>query len=86
MTATWSSLAEALAGFPNLPGARCKGLSELFEADDPEEIEFAQHICRSCPALADCRTWFDSLRPSQRPRGVVAGRLNKGPQSVRAAA
>ena len=72
----------ALLGLPSLPGARCRGRSELF--DEPAPREPARHaaerhaqarmLCAGCPALAACATWFDSLPARDRPRGVIAGR------------
>ena len=32
-------------------------------------------ICRSCPCLAECRRWLESLDEHERPRGIVAGIL-----------
>jgi hypothetical protein len=68
----------ALAGIPRLPGARCVGKSDLFDATDcPELAEAALNLCRGCPALAGCAAWFDSLPRRQRPTGVVAGRVSR---------
>lgn len=39
-------------------------------------ITTAQRLCRSCPALAACRSWVQSLPPPQRPPGVVAGQVH----------
>ncbi|OFJ52562.1 hypothetical protein FZ046_22515 [Mycolicibacterium grossiae] len=74
----------ALAGAPKLPGARCRGRSHLFDAGESDEdkavvaerYEAALHLCLACPSLEACGEWFVSLRPSQRPKGVIAGRLN----------
>jgi hypothetical protein len=57
---------------PHLPGAACRGRWELF--DDRGRQAEAIQLCQSCPALALCRQWVDSLKPSQRPPGVIAGR------------
>lgn len=83
MTNTWSSLSGALAGIPELHGARCRGQWDLWdETDNPEIIEYTKRQCLSCPALAECAEWFNSLKPSKRPIGTVAGKLvhqhNKG--------
>lgn len=76
MSATWESLAGALAGIPDLSGARCRGQWSIWdETDNPEVIEYAKNQCEACPALAECREWADSLKPSKRPLGVVAGRV-----------
>jgi len=73
-----TSLFEALQSAPNLSGALCKGRWDLFdETTDPELIERATHICASCPAATACAEWLDSLPKSQRPCGVVAGRLHR---------
>ena len=91
MTDTWESMAGALRAVPDLRGAQCVGRWELFDADqdDPEDrawaIERAIEICESCPALSACAAYVDGLKPSQRPPGVVAGRISKEPRSRRAA-
>ena len=77
-------LADVLA--PLLPGAACRDEYELFDATinghrgssgglNLARIQ-ALAVCESCPALHDCRIWYDSLRPDQRPYGVVAGVLS----------
>lgn len=66
----------SLAGAPSLPGARCRGRSELFDgADGPhgEKTRQAASLCRACPSLARCGTWANE-RP-KRVDGVIAGRL-----------
>ncbi len=76
MSDTWSSLSGVLAGIPELHGARCRGQWEVWdETDDPELVEYAKSQCLACPVLAECRSWFESLRPSKRPIGTVAGQL-----------
>lgn len=82
------SLLPILAGIPDLPGARCKGRSGLYERTVGEhrmagrltktELENARRealqVCRNgCPALEPCRAWLDALPLSRRPAGVVAG-------------
>ncbi len=77
-------LLAAVGAAPALPGARCRGRHHLFdEARQGESQEIVQQrhaqalgLCRICPALASCQTWFKSLKPSRRPRGVVAGTIN----------
>lgn len=74
-----------LRGFPNLDGARCIGRWYVFdETDDPDVVEYAVHQCLGCPALTACREWFDGLRPSHRPEGVVAGKLHRNRKQVAA--
>jgi hypothetical protein len=49
-------------------------------ADDPYRdavTERALAVCASCPALGPCEVWLRRLEPSERPRGVVAGRVIK---------
>ncbi|BCO35501.1 hypothetical protein BMW24_022985 [Mycobacterium heckeshornense] len=69
-----------LRGVPLLPGASCVGRHELFDQTDPVAVEYAIHTCRSCPALAACRSWFDALPAGERPVGVVAGTVNPYPR------
>ncbi|BBY67560.1 hypothetical protein [Mycolicibacterium helvum] len=85
----WKSMAALIAGIPDLPGARCKGKADLFEATvgvrpvdgrpSRDELENARsealRLCETCPALDACEAWLDGLRPTRRPRGVVAGRV-----------
>ncbi len=83
----WTHMAELLASIPDLPGSRCKGRADLFEATVAEygkpasraELDTSRaaalRLCADCPALAPCRTWFNGLRPTRRPRGVVAGQI-----------
>ena len=66
---------------PLLEGAACVGHAELFDPMTDNgadrvcaEIE-ALRICDRCPALAACRRWLKSLPDSQKPTGVVAGRV-----------
>lgn len=76
-------LAAILDGVPSLPDAVCPDWPLIFEAcntTDPETRDYsiatALRICRSCPALASCSAWFESLAPQERPSGVIAGRIN----------
>lgn len=70
-------------GAPVLPGARCRGRSRLFDpARKGERSENvaqrhaqAQQLCAGCPSLEPCAAWVESLKPSKRPGGVVAGRV-----------
>lgn len=73
----------AAIGTPALPGARCRGRSHLFDAGrkgERAESVAQRHaqavqLCSGCPSLDRCRTWVDSLKPSRRPTGVVAGQV-----------
>jgi WhiB family transcriptional regulator, redox-sensing transcriptional regulator len=78
------TLLGALSAAPKLPGARCKGRSEWDSWDDPELVEYTLHQCTRCPAIELCENYFLSLRPSQRPVGVIAGRLNRPRKSLSA--
>ena len=80
---TASDLFDALGVIPALPGARCRGRTALFDPrpstdparDDAEATALA--LCSGCPAGDRCRASFDSLPPKRRPRGVVAGLVNR---------
>lgn len=79
-----TALLAAVGAAPALPGARCRGKHHLFdEQGKHEELGTAAErhaqalgLCTHCTALASCQTWFETLKPSRRPQGVVAGRLN----------
>lgn len=84
----WRSMTALLASIPDLPGARCIGKADLFEATIAEyragnrptpDLTAARtaalRLCTACPALDPCRAWTDRLQPTQRPRGVIAGRV-----------
>ncbi len=83
----WQTMRALLAGVPDLPGARCKGSADLFEATVAEhdktatrsEVQqsraVALRICAACPARTACGDWLASLPLSRRPRGVVAGEV-----------
>lgn len=83
----WIHMSELLAALPELPGAACKGHSDLYEGTIAEqdkdagraEVQNARkaalRLCHDCPALSPCRVWLDGLRPMCRPRGVVAGQV-----------
>jgi hypothetical protein len=87
VTATYENLLAALAGAPSLPGAKCRNRSHLFDEDAPGEEHdtvAARHaqaigLCAHCPARDRCTEWVDGLKPSRRPPGVVAARIN-GPR------
>jgi hypothetical protein len=80
----WLSLLTAiLRDSPKLSGAACAGRTlhdppQPFE--DEDDLEYRHHravtICNTCcPVFAQCRAWVESLPPSQRPSGVIAGQL-----------
>ncbi|OBG48325.1 hypothetical protein [Mycolicibacterium fortuitum] len=77
-------LLAALNGAPELPGAACVGMPTAFDpaehGEPATDVEYrhqaALHLCRTCSALASCTEWFDSLKPSKRPVGVIAGQIN----------
>lgn len=79
-------LAALAAALPSLPGARCRGRGELFDATisgvrgaPHEDLEYARNaalrLCHQCPALLACTRWLESLPTDQRPLGVIAGRI-----------
>ena len=78
-----ASLLGAIRAAPVLPGARCRGRPHLFDPVDrgeraetvAERHRQALGLCQQCPALAQCRTWVESLPASRRPSGVVAGQV-----------
>lgn len=78
----------SLLGAPALPGAKCRGRPYLFDephpGEEPGDTDYRQghalRLCRTCPALSSCSEWFDALKPSQRPPGVMAGRVT-GPKA-----
>ena len=83
---TWDELVSQLHTIPDLPGARCRGRHELFDAtitghrgDTPDNLEYARtaaaQLCATCPALHDCAAWLDTQPPHNRPLGITAGRL-----------
>lgn len=86
----WAEFAGQIGEIPELPGARCRGRHELFDATvaplggDPEITEYARaaalQLCHTCPALTPCRAWFATLKPRQRAGGVTAGQLHERPK------
>lgn len=80
-----SGLDDLLAGLraaPNLAGAACAGLAEVFDgrgddesyADAEERHRRAQEMCeKHCPAAERCRSWLLESPRRLRPPGVVAG-------------
>jgi WhiB family transcriptional regulator, redox-sensing transcriptional regulator len=71
---------------PHLNGARCRSHAGLFDqtiAGEPgdwfgDDLRYArkaaQAVCASCPVLAQCDAWVQSLPRRQRPLGIVGGR------------
>lgn len=78
---------ELAAHAPHLDGAACRHHPQIFDDTVPDIANRpraaaarreALTICREqCPCLAQCAAWLDSLDPDQRPRGVIAGRINQ---------
>lgn len=85
MSATLTDLLAALTGVPDLPGARCKGHAALFDparqGEDVPQVEHRHRVavqtCADCPALTACAAWVDSLRPRDRPPGVIAATIRR---------
>jgi hypothetical protein len=83
----FDELLSALVGAPAFPGARCRGRHQLFDepaTHEPSEVVAARHaqalgLCSCCPALGRCEDWFNTLPPSKRPAGIVAGELRPSP-------
>lgn len=85
----WTHMAALVGKIPDLPGARCKGEADLYEATvgvrpvdgrpAKQETEAARdtalRLCATCPALDSCRAWLAAQPPSRRPRGVIAGEV-----------
>ena len=72
---------------PDLPGARCKGHTELFDrtiayphSDRRALTDLARtqalQTCACCPVLDRCREWFEALAP-ERPAGGVVNTARK---------
>ncbi|BDB43852.1 MULTISPECIES: hypothetical protein [Mycobacterium] len=76
------SISSVLGEIPRLDRANCKGRADVWDEEDPTSWRVRQAMagCRTCPALRDCSDWLASLPRSQRPPGVVAGRLNRRPE------
>ena len=71
-----AELLDDLAHVPHLPGARCRGRSDLFDATVPgvaSRTEAARarrealRLCRARPALLACGAWLDTLDPGWVP-------------------
>jgi hypothetical protein len=73
---------------PIFPERDADGRYEIFDgaAAGGEIARSALELCAVCPALRACAAWFDGLPAKQRPRGVVAGRLNLDARPRRRAA
>lgn len=89
-----AELLDALGAAPALPGACCRGAHELFDKTIHSDrgapntsVSTARRkaldICATCPALAACTAWIESLPPRHRPHGVVAGKVNTGQRGRR---
>lgn len=79
----WRSFSGALLGIPKMPNALCKNRPELFDEAAPGEAPYmvehrhaeALRLCAGCPELQTCRDYLDSLRPAEKPGGVIAGQV-----------
>lgn len=47
----------------------------VLRADREAARSVALRVCRGCPSLDAFRTWVESMGPTRRPRGVVAGQV-----------
>jgi hypothetical protein len=69
----WDASSDALAGVPDLGGARCRGRWAIWdETEDPEIVQYAINQCEACSALVDCKAYAATQK---RLTGVVGGRL-----------
>lgn len=86
-----------LSDTPRLPGALCRDHPDLFDATHAsgkaamtrhltEARAAAKAVCRACPAIDPCGQWADGLRPSERPGGVVAGKVARPPVTTKTVA
>jgi hypothetical protein len=67
-----------LLGIPPLPGSLCRGRAREFdEYEDVGVTDITIATCGRCPAQPECDHYWLSLRPCQRPLGVMAGRINR---------
>lgn len=83
MTLQWDAVVGRIGPLPKLDGALCSDRATLFDPPpetDRDDLEYcrsaAVRLCRQCPALSDCHSWFVSLAALDRPPGVVAGLVN----------
>jgi hypothetical protein len=67
---------QILRGTPKLDGALCRGRSQLFDSDDPLDVDDATAICHQCPALQACAEWAATQR-HDKLSGVIAGELRE---------
>jgi len=82
-TSLWNTLVSAGAArrHPRRPVAAACRLPWLVpDAVRPRQPDpaLALEICAECRELCACADWVDSLPASQRPTGIVAGRLENG--------
>ncbi len=76
-------LADLARDFPALPGAACRGQSDLFDISDGRDrqaVARAQAVCANCVARQRCADWLASVPPHRLPTGVVAGRFVRPPE------
>ena len=83
MNDVWLGILGAAAGVPELPGARCRGRWEIFDAiHDPAAVAVATALCNRCPALIQCTEYANANKTKL--HGIVAGRVfNKGKKNGR---
>jgi hypothetical protein len=80
---TISDLFNELGNTVSLRGAQCTSNPTVFDPPEKggrysyqaERQALALALCAQCPVLVACAAHWDSLAPSQRPWGVVAGQL-----------
>jgi len=68
-------LLHVVATMPDMAAAGCRDEWSTFDAapyDEAAELA-AVNICVRCPTRVQCRGWYESLHPQDRPAGVVAG-------------
>lgn len=67
-------LAAIFTDLPRLPGALCRGLPGLFDAEDGAHVGRATAICDRCPDLDRCQ---DYARGRRGLSGVWAGKYHR---------
>lgn len=75
-----------MTAVPFMDDAACLGRWQLYDftidGDNPAADQRALQVCDSCPVLAQCQAWLESLPASRKPVGVCAGRIHR-PRRVR---
>ena len=65
----------------DLSAGHCVGLWSIFDplrdGETADSVsarhDIAKTLCKRCPVLKDCRTWYGALQAHKKPSGVVAG-------------